>query len=148
MRNRHFYNQTPLYENIYSKLMQLLPDLQLGVDIVAINHSGGMLSRFEVLERHRYTTMVKLVSNLGCANSAFSNLLLKITIYHDVRVAEVIGYQNHYKFQPDYNYPNKQMYLKDEKHQVNRLLSELLDLYLKRCSKSYIKPLGTYRAEG
>jgi uncharacterized protein YqiB (DUF1249 family) len=50
-----------------------------------------------------------------------------VRLYHDARVAEVLGFQGQGRFKPHYDYPNEQMYLPDEKRQVNLMLRDVLN---------------------
>ena len=49
-------------------------------------------------------------------------------MYHDVSMAEVIGWENHRRLRARYHYPNPDMYHSDEKAQLNQFLREWLTL--------------------
>jgi uncharacterized protein len=51
---------------------------------------------------------------------------LKVRLYHDAAMAEVIAWNKHRGWQPVYDYPNERMYHPDEKMALNRFLGELL----------------------
>ena len=135
MLKKHYHNQTPLYEANYSKLARLVPDTIYGIKNttpsgdVSSNELGIHLS-LEILENHKYTIIAKLKINLNKTNAYLTSPAFVLRICHDVQVAEVIGYDNQFSFQPDYDYPNQEMMHRDEKHQVNRLLGELLDYFI------------------
>lgn len=128
---KHYYNQTPLYEANYAKLAKLIPDSSKGVYHVthAGNESGTYLS-MEVVENHKYTTIARLEIGFDSNNPLLTCPAFVLRICNDVKVAEVIAYHNQTRFKPDYDYPNQNMLHRDEKHQVNRLLGELLDYFL------------------
>ena len=63
-----------------------------------------------------------------------SQQTLNVRIYHDACVAEVMGYQKHRHFTSRYDYPNPDMFHKNEKQQLNKFLGEWLDHCLRnRC---------------
>ena len=84
--------------------------------------------RLEVSERSRYTTVVNViqVAEIG----GVPGMSMSVRLYHDARSAEVIAYQNQRGFAAVYDYPNSEMRQRDEKAQVNRLLSEFLSMCL------------------
>ena len=51
---------------------------------------------------------------------------LDVRIYHDVRSAEVIRFDQHRNFRFRYPTPNDNMFQPDEKSQINKFLGELL----------------------
>ena len=51
---------------------------------------------------------------------------LDVRVYHDARMAEVIGAENARRFRGIYSYPNAQMHQPDEKNQLNLFLGEWL----------------------
>lgn len=51
---------------------------------------------------------------------------LSVRVYHDARMAEVISWNRHRLLRARYEYPNEQMYLPDEKAQLNQFLGECL----------------------
>ncbi|MGH1486230.1 MAG: DUF1249 domain-containing protein [Cellvibrionaceae bacterium] len=55
---------------------------------------------------------------------------LDVRLYHDAAVAEVIAWQGHRRFQVRHEYPNRNMYQRDEKAQLNTFLGELLEFCL------------------
>lgn len=55
---------------------------------------------------------------------------MQVRVYHDARMAEVIGAEGCRRLLPRYGYPNSRMHQPDEKAQLNRLLQEWLGHYL------------------
>lgn len=131
MSKKHYYNQTPLYEANYSRLIKLLPS--------SLDSINGLLSPanktkikfvLEIIEYHKYTIVAVLKFSYPFTNAHIPNPSFRVKICHDANVAEVIAYHHHTHFKPDYNYPNQNMLHKDEKRQVNRLLGEFLDYFI------------------
>ncbi len=77
-----------------------------------------------------YTTTVDILQ-LSSAVSAVHAPKVRVRLYHDVEMAEVIAWDNHRHWLPVYTYPNRRMYLPDEKLAINRFLGEWLSHYLK-----------------
>ncbi|WP_017445139.1 DUF1249 domain-containing protein [Gayadomonas joobiniege] len=51
---------------------------------------------------------------------------VRIRVYHDAKMAEVIASQNMTRIQPSYIYPNPHMHQPDEKMQINQFLYDWL----------------------
>lgn len=51
---------------------------------------------------------------------------IRVRLYHDVEMAEIVGWDRHRHWLPLYNYPNSKMYHSDEKLALNRFLGEWL----------------------
>jgi uncharacterized protein len=51
---------------------------------------------------------------------------LRVRLYHDAQLAEVVGWNRERQWLPRYQYPNKNMYQRDEKVSLNRFLGDLL----------------------
>jgi len=102
----------------------------------------------EVVEEFKYTSTVsvkqlltkhcigknsdKNSSNIVSINKDQSALYkapeMIIRVYHDAKTAEVMSYQNQKYFKAVYPVPNKFMYQRDEKEQLNLFLAEWLNL--------------------
>ncbi len=82
----------------------------------------------QVVERCRYTTTVAFEQRglMAWPNSQ----VMTVRIYHDAKTVEVIACQRGRHFEPKYEYPNKAMYQRDEKLQLNRFLGEWLNYCL------------------
>lgn len=122
----------------YHRILQILPDLKSsdlseGVyQSLQLAELDGVVT-FEVLEKGPYTTLLKisLTSQVQVTEmSALQLLEMTVRVYHDARSAEVVSYQNQNRFHGKYDYPNRGMRQRDEKVQLNRLLSEFLTLCL------------------
>lgn len=126
---RHWAHQPHplwLFEENYLLLRRLLPRLQPGA-CYALGTDGGHHSlRVVVGEVGPYTTELTVTSSLGGEGQLPPPLYLKVRIYHDARLAEVIGYQHCIRIPPSYAARMAEGFLRDERHQVNRLLHEML----------------------
>ncbi len=110
-----------MYETNYAKLVSLLPrgdDESCGYVVC------GEEYLLTVIEQTRYTTLIKIVQLSPLATQRATELTVRL--YHDARVAEVCATQQTARLKPRYDYPNKRMHQKDEKHQVNQFLSDWL----------------------
>jgi len=115
-----------IYEDNFRRLMLLMPELRaFGKQCHGLRHQEGL--HVDVLERHKYTTVISLVQNLPLKflSTAMSSMVVRV--YHDAEVAEVLSYQRHYRFKGKYNYPNPDMCQVREKQRVNEFLGEWLD---------------------
>lgn len=77
---------------------------------------------FEVLERFTYTTTVKL--EYQTRNLPMQRFYIRV--YDDAHMAEIVISEEGRQLNGVYPYPNQRMYQKDEKNQLNQLLSEAL----------------------
>jgi uncharacterized protein YqiB (DUF1249 family) len=130
MRTKRVYlNLMPLYEDNYRRLMHLVPELggaqTVSARLLERDETGAALE-VSIIDRGPYTTTVTLVHALMPQHGAIPRLSLTVRAYHDARLAEVIGYQNQSRFNPYYDYPNRQMRQRFEKRQVNLFLREWL----------------------
>lgn len=125
-------SRTPMwvYEKNFVLLHSLFPDPGIADHFEFIPDQSDMRFSIHVLERCRYTRMLELRQKLRLPESCIRELVMKIRIYYDARLAEVTGYKGMGRLQPSYCYPNKEMMLKDEKRQANILLHEWLSLVL------------------
>jgi len=79
-----------LYETNYIYLRRLAPRLRVGADHAVSRLKDGVDLHLRVLDRHRYTTSVGLTHyfHAGSGGEVLPNL--RVRIYHDARVAEVM----------------------------------------------------------
>ena len=118
-----------LCEANYVRFLKLLPDEQAGIERIFIVEQGQDRQarvRLLVEERHRYTTMLRVVQE-GISPSWIQPPIMQVRLYHDANMAEVLSYQNEHRFDGRYQYPNPQMRLPDEKLQLNRFLADWLE---------------------
>lgn len=120
--------QNPMwyFERNYAGIMELIRDNGLlNTDTARFDQSSGRVN-IAVMERTRYTLLLD-IEQLFARNSVFiKDLMLKVRVYRDVALAEVVAYQGHHHLQARYRYPNELMLHPDEKRQANLLLHDWL----------------------
>jgi len=119
-------NSLGLYESNYAKLTALLPELPQQQACYMAGVAGLDPVHVQVLERNPYTATVHLSQRLRQGGAWVRDLGMKVRIYYDARVAEVISYQGVQALQPFYAYPNPKMLQPYEKRRVNQFLGEWL----------------------
>lgn len=142
MRPRRPYNidlgsHLAVCDSNYLRIVRLLPALEderTRVFRVVFGHRAvaddAPAATFEVVDRDRYTSVVSVSQHSPSRGIAATRI--KVRLYHDARCAEVIEFQGQRRFESVYSYPNDQMRHPDEKAQVNRFLTEFLNLCLAR----------------
>ena len=118
----------------YHRLMRLFPNLadqdqrEFRLQLTSIDAEV----MFTVLERGPFTTHLRIKLDSKSSSIGMSLVAPDITVraYHDAKSAEVVAYQKENRFHGKYEYPNHRMRQRDEKAQINRLLSEFLNLCL------------------
>lgn len=112
----------------YLRLMRLLPDMRNQPDTrrIAMSQGDRLLGVLvlTVVESCPYTTTVQLRQE-DCL-PWLPVPKMDVRVYHDARMAEVIGAENARRFRGIYSYPNAQMHQPDEKNQLNLFLGEWL----------------------
>ncbi|ANO32048.1 DUF1249 family protein [Vibrio breoganii] len=117
-----------LYETNYAKLNALLPR-QPEVGNKRTYQVQSQIYQINVLEITRYTTLVDVFQ---CDEApTFPLPHMTVRLYHDARVAEVCASEKMRVIHARYDYPNKKMMQKDEKHQLNQFLGDWLTFCLK-----------------
>lgn len=120
------YQTFGLYEENFVKLTRLLAELDRVADAAVWVAPGLPALYLHVLDRSVYTTTVVLSQSLGVDHESLRPVDMKIRIYHDAQVAEVLAYQHAGRLQPFYPYPNPAMFQPYEKRRVNQFLGEWL----------------------
>ena len=119
-----------LYETNYYKVLLLFPQLENNelVENISLKCRDKSL-QIKLKEQHKYTSVIKLYKLLPInKNMKMVDMLLRL--YHDAKLIEVIAFQGSKKLKKYENYPNKDMYLKDEKKQLNLHLESILNMSL------------------
>ena len=114
-------------ENNFMLLLKLLP-AQMAGDSREFNISNNQqhtVIRLSISEQFKYTTTIE-VEQLCSLKNYLSPPKMLVRLYHDVRMAEVVSFDNQHRFNGVYHYPNDQMRQPDEKHQINHFLSDWL----------------------
>jgi len=116
-----------VYEENYVFLVRLLPFLlENDGDLrVCARHLHAVME-IAILEQCPYTQTIEIKQIFKHKSPHLPGLSLKVRIYHDAQLAEVISYQGHSRILPKYNYPNEKMFHRDEKRQANYLLNDWL----------------------
>lgn len=116
-------------EQNYLRLLKLLPPEQNRA-CFQLQMPDNQRSEIEaeVVERCKYTTLVRLVQKVK--NRWLDDKQFDLRIYHDAHMVEITAFQQRRRIQPSYAYPNPQMYQPDEKLQQQRFLSECLSYCL------------------
>ncbi len=134
-------------ESNYVRLLRIFPQLtdksqrqiglQQGVEKVVSLH---------VLERTPYTTLIEInqAETKAAENDWLQMPTLKVRVYHDAKVVEVVDCQGLRRPKPRCNYPNRQMLQQDEKAQWNRFLGEWLGQCMRfgYCAESHFEIEG------
>lgn len=135
----------------YARLLRLFPEYESRNSYQFT--LGSAQIHFEVLERSRYTTLLRLQCFLSSARPTdaawLPPLRLETRAYHDAGMLEVVGFQAAGKTEGRYTYPNPSMHQQDEKLQQNTFLGDWLAHCLRHgeadLKGGYLKP-GTEHA--
>ena len=139
--------QMAVCDGNYIRLLKLLGNTRsLSRRLVTMPQIGTGANRervsvcIEVLEEFKYTSTIsikQLFSNQHSGSnisfdkdreSLYKAPEMIIRVYHDAKTAEVVSYQNQKYFKAIYQIPNKFMYHRDEKEQLNLFLADWLNL--------------------
>ncbi|OIV45809.1 hypothetical protein BK025_16825 [Sodalis sp. TME1] len=113
-----------LCETNFAQLRRLLPPMNQVGETVAYQVHGASY-RLTIQESTRYTTLVEITQTAPVA-SYWSLPSMTVRLYHDAMVAEVCSSQQISRFKARYDYPNKKLHQRDEKHQINQFLADWL----------------------
>lgn len=112
----------------YHHCMALMPDCRGGRESWAFDLDTAvepLRVSLRLVEAAPYTSTIDLVQETP--TSVFLEWpRLRVRLYHDAAMAEVVGWNRHRHWLPVYQYPNKEMYLPDEKMALNRFLGDWL----------------------
>jgi uncharacterized protein YqiB (DUF1249 family) len=112
----------------FRRLRQLLPaDAEAG-DCLRFGVAANMVELL-VKERAPYTTMLELRLHKPLL-AGLPVPSLQVRVYHDAKLAEVMGAKGLRPLKPRYAYPNAGMLQRDEKAHQNTYLGEWLSLCL------------------
>ena len=118
----------------YLLVLKLLPDLTLNKSYFF--HLDSACFQLNICEQTQYTSVLNIESiatNVALDDDNDRELTpqLKVRLYHDAQMAEVLASRQIRYFKSRYDYPNRLMQQPDEKYQLNKFLSQWLD----RCFK-------------
>ena len=116
-----------LYEVNYRRLTRLFPRLREleGACVVLCDEAHRI--RLQVVERTPYTVLVDLSHDFDDVPEWLDCPAMRLRVYHDAKVVEVVSYQGHFRFRNRYEYPNAKMCSRHEKRLVNLFLGEWLE---------------------
>ena len=118
------------YEKNYRFLVQLLPELrEEHVGHYQISCERNNLD-VRVMEYGPYTQLLQLFQCFNNTSSLLGELRMNVRVYHDARLAEVVGYQGIERLLARYELPNAGMLHRDEKRQANLLLHDWLEMFI------------------
>ena len=108
----------------YSRLRKILCSFKHDIYVFEIlNHTQKSEAEFIVISRTQHT--ISIEAKFKNNDLALVNFLLRINIYIDAKLAEVVSYQQE-KPVPFFS-PPQFSHSRDEKYQQNRILTELLE---------------------
>lgn len=113
-----------LYEINYAQLRRLVPRVNQ-VGETSVFQVNATTYRLKIEEVTRYTTVV-VIQQTAPKVSYWRLPELRVRLYHDALIAEVCATQQIARFKARYDYPNKRLHQRDEKHQINQFLSDWL----------------------
>ena len=109
----------------FHQLMDLLPGLRDGVLHWQFNVGyapSDLNVSIKSIEQAPYTTTLTVEQK----HHHLPTPKIVVRLYHDVEMAEIIAWDNHRHWRPQYNYPNRKMYHPDEKQALNEFLADWL----------------------
>lgn len=109
----------------YMRLIKLLPDCDTEQLHYQFGVTSGLRYQIRIVECSRYTSTLDL-QQMPDQLPDFLQPSMRVRIYHDAKMAEVLTCQHIGNFDSSYSYPNNQMHQKNEKEMVNRFLAEWL----------------------
>ena len=113
-----------LCETNFAQLRRLLPRKDIPGESITYQ-VNGVHYRLTIEESTRYTQLVRIEQTYP-AVSYWSLPSMAVRLYHDARVSEVCSSQQIFRFKARYDYPNKRLHQRDEKHQINQFLADWL----------------------
>lgn len=117
-----------LCELNFHRCLSLVPGVRQGVAFWAfyVGVNRQLRVTIALLESAPYTSTLE-VKQQHTGGEWFSSATWGVRLYHDVNMAEIIRWNRHQHWLPEYAYPNKNMYQPDEKMALNRFFGEWLE---------------------
>ncbi len=131
IQQQRVHNPMWLYEHNFATLSALFPGLILGNESIVQHESEQSRLTLQIREKNKYTLLLEATEQYAGSPSWRQALQMRIRLYTDAKLAEVVSYQGRARFLPKYDTPNPKMYQRDEKRQINHLLYDWL-LYINR----------------
>jgi uncharacterized protein len=120
-------NATALHEANFKKLARIVPDLHALETAITVQASQGTQLSLHILEISKYTKTFSMHLQHADERPWLPGLQLKIRNYYDAGVTEVLAFQHKHRLNARYEYPNRDMFQRNEKWQINQFLGEWLD---------------------
>ena len=114
----------------YLRLFRLIRGMN-GDKTLAVTHPQHSLFQLYIVDEAPYTTTLDIEHKGACLPDSMLPSM-RVRMYHDAQMAEVLRSQQISNIKPVYHYPNRLMHQRDEKWQVNQFLAEWLQLCLDR----------------
>lgn len=116
------------FENNYTALSAMLDETQLLRYGAVTFEVADSLVALSIVENTRYTLLVRLSQKFRTSGDFLKDISFDVRLYQDAKLAEVLSYQGRARIKFRYNYPNKHMFVPDEKQQGNLLLHDWLSM--------------------
>ncbi|MBM7070685.1 DUF1249 domain-containing protein [Shewanella sp. 202IG2-18] len=110
----------------YHKIQLWLPQDVLAGSQWQVTGQVGHLD-ISLIENTQYTQLIEIRRPV-LSDDFINQPKMLVRVYHDAQLAEVLSSQQIYQLYPVYDYPNPQMYQRNEKYQINAFLEELLKI--------------------
>ncbi len=122
LHRAHSYN--------YLLILKLLPELDS--ERPYFFHLDNGCYQLSVCEQTQYTSVLdieNIASSVVIDDESATSLTprLKVRLYHDAQMAEVLASRQIRYFKSRYDYPNRLMQQPDEKYQINKFLTQWLE---------------------
>jgi len=114
------------FERNFVALSEMLNETELLEKGMAQFELGNSLAQIKLLEQTPYTQLIQIRHQIMTSDHLVPDVIFSVRIYSDAKLAEVTQYQGKTRIQAKYRYPNQQMYMPDEKSQMNLLLYDWL----------------------
>lgn len=117
----------------YFRLCRLLPESDVTDHFrLKMPGRGEMLFHLKIQERTAYTLLLEIYQQQEPVDPEWLQMpTLKVRIYHDAKLAEVVAFEGVRKVKPRNQYPNYRMHQPDEKAQWNRFLADWLKMAIR-----------------
>ena len=116
----------------YHSLCKLIPDDDADQFSLQLPGHGERRFHLNVLERTAYTSLVEIFQSAAVDEKEWMQMpRLKVRLYHDARLAEVVAFEGVHRVKPRNRYPNYRMHQPDEKAQWNHFLADWLGIAMR-----------------
>lgn len=125
-QGRNFRGLMTLYESNYARLLKLVPDIH-HLDQPLVSRVPGALDlHVQVLERSKYTTILSMTYLFEEAEGPVADPDLRIRLFHDARVAEVLSCCRRHKWPGFPEFRGSCFAVLDRKWEINHFLDRWL----------------------